>query len=69
MLGPAAYSATLVASQLCAAFLYDMIGAFGFDPVTPSLSRVAGVLLAAISAVAYQIAPVTMTAKANQPML
>ena len=62
-LGAAAYSAIFVSTQLLAAFVFDVIGAFGFDPVEASRRRLLGVLLAAGSAVAYQMAPSTIEPK------
>lgn len=58
-IGAAAYTAVFVACQLATAFVYDSIGAFEFDTIHPTGRRIAGVLLATASAVAYQLAPST----------
>ena len=55
---------TTTLPQLLAALLFDKIGAFGFEPVDPSWSRLGGVVLAASSAVVYQIAPSNLEPKA-----
>eukprot|EP00929_Paragymnodinium_shiwhaense_P062146 TRINITY_DN31023_c0_g1_i1.p1 TRINITY_DN31023_c0_g1~~TRINITY_DN31023_c0_g1_i1.p1 ORF type:complete len:413 (-),score=59.02 TRINITY_DN31023_c0_g1_i1:95-1273(-) len=55
ILGAASYGTIFLASQLSAAFVYDTLGAFGFDAVAPTWLRVCGVLLAIASAVLYQL--------------
>ena len=61
----ASHPPAFTAPQLLAALLFDKLGAFGFEPVNPSMSRLVGVFLAASSAVAYQIAPSTLEPKAQ----
>lgn len=68
-LGAAAYSALFVSTQLLAASFFDVVGAFGFKPVEFSMRRVAGVVLATSSSVAYQLAPSRLEPKVNMPIL
>jgi len=57
LIGAAAYSALFVSAQLTTAFLFDSFGAMNFAVVQISARRVAGVVLASLAAVAYQVAP------------
>lgn len=55
MLGAGAFTTLLVASQLSTAFCLDLVGAFGFPVISLSAMRLAGVILAIFSAIAYQL--------------
>jgi len=59
-LGAAAYTTVFLASQLTTAFLFDLVGAFGFQTVHFSILRLSGVLLAISAAVSYQIPSISL---------
>jgi uncharacterized membrane protein YdcZ (DUF606 family) len=54
-IGAAAFSTVFLASQLTTAFVFDLIGAFGFKSIAFSASRCCGVLLAIGAAGLFQL--------------
>lgn len=54
VLGAAAFTTLLLASQLVTSFCLDATGAFGFPAIPPAPTRIAGILLAIVSAVFLQ---------------
>lgn len=63
-IGAAAYVTVFLASQLTTAFLFDIVGAFGFTPMKPTPRRVCGLALTIAAAAAYQLQPQRRTGSA-----
>mmetsp|Transcript_64343 Transcript_64343/g.119605 ORF Transcript_64343/g.119605 Transcript_64343/m.119605 type:complete len:384 (-) Transcript_64343:221-1372(-) len=57
ILGAAAFVTIFLAAQLTTAFVYDTIGAFGFDALDISMMRVAGVTLSVLASAVFNLAP------------
>lgn len=57
ILGATAFTAIFLAAQLSVAAMYDMVGAFGFQPVPWSPRRICGILVSIGAAVAVNVRP------------
>lgn len=58
-LGAVAFTGIFISTQLLVATIFDWAGAFGFDVVPISASRLCGVMLAVVAAAAFQQPPPT----------
>jgi transporter family-2 protein len=57
IIGAASYVTTFLTSQLIAAFVYDSLGAFGFEQRSPTALRLLGVAVAIIASAMFQLSP------------